>query len=41
EPMAAVLEFPQACVPVVRVVAPGLQGTPHGTRTSMTEQISA
>lgn len=41
EPLAAVLEFPGACVPVVRVVAPGLRGSAHGIRTSMTEQVSA
>lgn len=41
EPLAAVLEFPDACVPVVRVLAPGLHGTAHGIRTSMTEQVSA
>ncbi len=41
EPLAAVLEFPRACVPVVRVLAPGLRSATHGIRTSMTEQLSA
>lgn len=41
EPLATVLEFPQACVPVVRVLAPGLQSAAHGIRTPLTEQLSA
>ena len=41
EPMAAVLEFRDACVPVVRVLAPGLHSSAHGIRTPMTEQIPA
>jgi YcaO-like protein with predicted kinase domain len=41
EPLAVVLEFPGACVPVVRVVAPGLQGTAHDVRTPMAELMSA
>lgn len=41
EPLAAVLEFPDACVPVVRVIAPGLQSGAHGIRTSVTERLSA
>lgn len=41
EPLAAALEFPGACVPVVRVLAPGLQGAAHAIRMSMTEQGSA
>jgi YcaO-like protein with predicted kinase domain len=41
EPLAAVLEFPGACVPVVRVLAPGLQGCAHPIRTSMTGQLPA
>jgi len=41
EPLATVLEFPGACVPVVRVIAPGLPGAAHGTRHSTTGQLSA
>jgi YcaO-like protein with predicted kinase domain len=41
EPLATVLEFPGACVPVVRVIAPGLPGTAHGSRTPTTEQLPA
>lgn len=41
EPLATVLEFRDACVPVVRVLAPGLQSAPHGMRSPLTEQASA